>query len=190
MCRTKNGAWKNPNINKIFLWRIPIQNHLMLSIAEKRQNKATYLTQIFIRLKFMKKTSMPNSIKSFVYVYIYYIIYLSIYLYIYIYIYYIIYIYIYMYIYIYIYSATAWVVPDLWKALTILPDTSVKRYAVDQEDLKPFCCIQIIVWNSLHNKYAKCCEEFCLLQTKVFLRIKTYICNLWCNFGYKQHLFW
>ena len=152
----------------------------MLSIAEKRQNKATYLTQIFIRLKFMKKTSMPNSIKSFVYIYIYILYYLYI----------LYYIYIYIYVYIYIYSATAWVVPDLWKALTILPDTSVKRYAVDQEDLKPFCCIQIIVWNSLHNKYAKCCEEFCLLQTKVFLRIETYICNLWCNFGYKQHLFW
>ena len=117
-------------------------------------------------------------------------LYIYIYILYYLYILYYIYIYIYIYVYIYIYSATAWVVPDLWKALTILPDTSVKRYAVDQEDLKPFCCIQIIVWNSLHNKYAKCCEEFCLLQTKVFLRIETYICNLWCNFGYKQHLFW
>ena len=34
-------------------------------------------------------------------------------------------------------SATAQVAPDLLKALAILPDTTVKRYAVDQEDLKP-----------------------------------------------------
>ena len=35
-------------------------------------------------------------------------------------------------------SATAQVAPDLLKALAILPDTTVKRYAVDQEDLKPY----------------------------------------------------
>ena len=35
-------------------------------------------------------------------------------------------------------SATAWVAPDLLKALAILSDTTVGRSAVDQEDLKPF----------------------------------------------------
>ena len=35
-------------------------------------------------------------------------------------------------------SATAWVAPDLLKALAILPDTTVGRSAVDREDLKPY----------------------------------------------------
>ena len=48
----------------------------------------------------MKKTSMPNPVKS-----------LS--------------------------SATARVAPDLLKALAILSDTTVRRSAVDWEDLKP-----------------------------------------------------
>ena len=34
-------------------------------------------------------------------------------------------------------SATAQVVPDLLKAIEILPD-NVRRFAVDQEDLKPY----------------------------------------------------
>ena len=33
-------------------------------------------------------------------------------------------------------TATAWVAPDLLKALAILSDTTVRRSAVDQEDLK------------------------------------------------------
>ena len=36
-------------------------------------------------------------------------------------------------------SATTRVALDLLKALTILSDTTVKRSAVDQEDLKPYC---------------------------------------------------
>ena len=35
-------------------------------------------------------------------------------------------------------SATAWVAPDLLKALAILSDTTVRRPAVDWEDLKPY----------------------------------------------------
>ena len=35
-------------------------------------------------------------------------------------------------------SATAWVIPDLLKALAILLDTTVKRSAVDGEDLKSY----------------------------------------------------
>ena len=34
-------------------------------------------------------------------------------------------------------SATAWVAPDLIKALAILLDATVRRPAVDQEHLKP-----------------------------------------------------
>ena len=35
-------------------------------------------------------------------------------------------------------SATAQVAPDLLKALAILSDTTVRRSAVDREDLKPY----------------------------------------------------
>ena len=35
-------------------------------------------------------------------------------------------------------SATARVVPDLWKALAILSETCARRSAVDHEDLKPY----------------------------------------------------
>ena len=38
----------------------------------------------------------------------------------------------------YISSSTAWVAPDLLKALAILSDTTVRRSAVDQKDLKPY----------------------------------------------------
>ena len=67
-CRTINGALRNSNINWIFLWRLPIQNHLKSSISEKRRNKAKYLTWSSIRLKFVKKTNMPNPVKSLGYV--------------------------------------------------------------------------------------------------------------------------
>ena len=51
----------------------------------------------------MKKTSMPNSVRSLGY------------------------------------SATGWVAPNLLKALAILSDATVRRSAVDWEDLKPYC---------------------------------------------------
>ena len=41
-------------------------------------------------------------------------------------------------------SATARVAPDLLKALAILSDTTVRRSAVDQEDLKPYWKSEII----------------------------------------------
>ena len=34
-------------------------------------------------------------------------------------------------------SATAWVAPDLLKALAILSDTTVRRSTIDREDLNP-----------------------------------------------------
>ena len=37
-----------------------------------------------------------------------------------------------------IWSATAWVVPDLLKALAILSEKTFRRSAVDQEDLKSY----------------------------------------------------
>ena len=35
-------------------------------------------------------------------------------------------------------SATARVAPDLLKVVKVLPDTTARRSAVDQEDLKPY----------------------------------------------------
>ena len=66
-CRTKNGPLKNSKNNWRFLWGFPIQNHLKLSITEKR-NKAKYLTLNSIRFKFVKKTSIPNPVKSLGYI--------------------------------------------------------------------------------------------------------------------------
>ena len=65
---TKNGTLNNSNINWIFLWRLPIQHHLKLSINEKRRNKAKCLIWNSIRLKFLKKTHMLNPIKNFEYI--------------------------------------------------------------------------------------------------------------------------
>ena len=64
MCRTKNGALRNSSIRWTLLWRFSIQNHLKLSITEKRRNKAKNLTWNSIRLKFVKEASMPNPVKS------------------------------------------------------------------------------------------------------------------------------
>ena len=54
-------------MNGIFLWRLPIQNHLKLCIPEKRLDKAKYLIQDSI-FKFVKKTSMASSVKSLEYI--------------------------------------------------------------------------------------------------------------------------
>ena len=67
-CRTKNGALGNSNIKFIFLWRFPIQNQPKPSITEKRRHKAKCLTWHFIRLKFVKKTRMPNLVKCLEYI--------------------------------------------------------------------------------------------------------------------------
>ena len=56
-----------------------------------------------IRLQFVKKTSMPNSVESPG-----------------------------------ISRAIARVAPDLLKVLAILSDTTVRRSAIDREDLKPY----------------------------------------------------
>ena len=58
----------NSSINWIFLRRFPIQNHSKPSIYEKRRNKAKYLTWNSIRLKIVKKISMPNPVKSLSYI--------------------------------------------------------------------------------------------------------------------------
>ena len=50
------------------MWRPPIQNHPKPSITEKRRNKAKYLTGNSIKLQFVKKTSMPNSVESLEYI--------------------------------------------------------------------------------------------------------------------------
>ena len=48
--------------------KIPIQNNPKLPITEKRRNKAKYLTWNSVRLKFVKKTSMLNSVESLEYI--------------------------------------------------------------------------------------------------------------------------
>ena len=75
----------------------------MLPITEKRRNKVKYLTRNSIRLKFVKKASMPNSVKSLGYIKYY--------------------------------SLSS---PRFVKSLAILSDTTVRRSAVDGEDLKTY----------------------------------------------------
>ena len=67
-CRTKNGSLRTSSINWIFLQRLFIQNYSKPSITEKRKNKAKYLTWNSITLKFVKKTSMSNPVKSLGYI--------------------------------------------------------------------------------------------------------------------------
>ena len=45
-----------------------MKNHPKLPITEERRNKAKYLTWNSIRLQYVKKTSMPNSVKSLGYI--------------------------------------------------------------------------------------------------------------------------
>ena len=85
----------------MFLW-FPIHCHPKPSIAEKRKNKAKYLTWNAIRLKFWRRPACQTLSKALD-----------------------------------ISSATAQVAPDLLKALEFLSDTTVRRSAVDREDLKP-----------------------------------------------------
>ena len=59
---------KTSKVLNMLLWRFPIENHSKLYITEKRQNKVNYLTWNFIRLKFVKKTSMPNLAESLGYI--------------------------------------------------------------------------------------------------------------------------
>ena len=59
-----NGALGNSSINRICLWRYPIQSHSKSSITEKRQNKANYLTWNSITPNFVKKTNMPSPEES------------------------------------------------------------------------------------------------------------------------------
>ena len=96
-CRTNNGPLRNSSINWIFLWRLPIQNYLKPPVTEKRRNKAKYLTWNSIRPKFVKKTSMPNSVERLGYIKCY----------------------------------------SLSSPRPVPSDTTVRRSAVDREDLKP-----------------------------------------------------
>lgn len=45
MCRTKNGTLRKSSINRVFLQKLIIQNHLkLMSIFEERWNKAKWTT--------------------------------------------------------------------------------------------------------------------------------------------------
>ena len=59
-------------------------------------------------------------------------------------------------------SAIAQVAPDLLKALAILSDTNVRRYAVDREDLIPY-------WKSEKSHISLSDQQFYYLQ--VFQRL-------------------
>ena len=66
--RTKNRPLRDSSINWIFWWRLPTQNLPKSSLTEERRNKAKYLTWNSIRLKFVKNTSMPITVKSLGYI--------------------------------------------------------------------------------------------------------------------------
>ena len=66
--RTKNGPLRNSSITLIFLIRFSIQNHSKPSTTKKGRNNTNYLTWNLIRIKFVKKTSMPNSVESLGYI--------------------------------------------------------------------------------------------------------------------------
>ena len=55
-------------------------------------------------------------------------------------------------VFIYISSATVWVTIDLLKVLTILPDITVRRCAVEWADVKPF-------WNLQKAKFLRVINE-------------------------------
>ena len=67
-CRIKNGPLRNSSVNSIFLQRFHIQNHPRPSITDKRRHKSKYLTWNSIRLKFAKKTSIPNYVQRLGYI--------------------------------------------------------------------------------------------------------------------------
>ena len=66
--RTKNGNLRKSSIKWISFWQLPFQNRLKLSITEKRRNKVKYVNWSSIMLKFVKKTSMQNPVKSLGYI--------------------------------------------------------------------------------------------------------------------------
>ena len=59
---------RNCSIKWIFLWRLSIQNHSKPSINEKRRNKVKCLSWNSMRLKFGKKASVSNPVKSLGYI--------------------------------------------------------------------------------------------------------------------------
>ena len=60
--------WGTLSINWAFLWRLLIQSHPKPRVNKKRRNKAKYLTLNSLRLKFVKKANMPNSVESLGYI--------------------------------------------------------------------------------------------------------------------------
>ena len=55
-------------INWISFEILPIKNHLMMPVTEKRGNKTKYLTWNSIRHSYVKATSMPNLVKNLSYI--------------------------------------------------------------------------------------------------------------------------
>ena len=69
MYSREDGRSKNTSISWIFTRFI--QSYSKLSISEKRRSTAKYLTRSSVRLKVLKKTSMPNPVENFRYIKLY-----------------------------------------------------------------------------------------------------------------------
>ena len=68
MSRTKDEPLTNPSINRSFLGRLLIQSNKKLSITGRWRNKTENLIRNSMILRFEKKASMPNPVKSLWYI--------------------------------------------------------------------------------------------------------------------------
>ena len=65
--RPRMESWETPALTG-YSCKDSIQNHFKVPITEKRTNKVKYLTWNSIKVKFLKKTSMPNPVKGLGYI--------------------------------------------------------------------------------------------------------------------------
>ena len=63
-CRNKNGILRNSNINEIILRTLPIQNHLKLSVTEKRWIKSNIEPEIPYDLSFWRRPTCHTQSKA------------------------------------------------------------------------------------------------------------------------------
>ena len=60
--------WRSKNTSISWIFTRFIQSYSKLSTSEKRRSTAKYLTSSSVRLKVVKKTSMPNPVENFRYI--------------------------------------------------------------------------------------------------------------------------
>ena len=70
---SREGVWPRLEKQERISWIFTrfIQSYSKLSISEKRRSTAKYLTRSSVRLKVLKKTSMPNPVENFRYIKLY-----------------------------------------------------------------------------------------------------------------------